>query len=120
MNNIQKNFIWQGKRVEIKHSILFNGYEKGSIKNVDLRNKVISMQCFSVRILFKYDFYDSKLPILLIAKHLGMNFKFHNYIDINNDLLSKCSSFYQDIFMKWINNYTAKPILPSMILPHLV
>ena len=36
---IQKNFIWQGKKTKIKHSILCNGYENGSIKNVDLRNK---------------------------------------------------------------------------------
>ena len=35
--------------------------------------------------------------------------KFHNNIDINNDILSKFPFFYQDIFIKWINNYTAKP-----------
>ena len=33
---IQKNFIWQGRNVKIKHSTLCNGYEKGGIKIVDL------------------------------------------------------------------------------------
>ena len=41
---IQKNFIWQVKKAKIKHTTLCNGYEKKGIKNVDLRNKVTSMQ----------------------------------------------------------------------------
>ena len=35
MYKIQKNFTWKGKKAKIKHSTLCNGYEKGSIKNVD-------------------------------------------------------------------------------------
>ena len=49
-----------------------------------------------------------------------MNFKFHNNIDLSNDILSKFPFFYQDIFIKWINNYTAKPTLPSMILSEFI
>ena len=41
---IQKNLIWKGERVKIKHSTLCNGYEKGDLKNVDLRNEITSMQ----------------------------------------------------------------------------
>ena len=41
---IQKNFIWQVKKAKIKHTTLCNGYEKKGIKNVDLRNKITSMQ----------------------------------------------------------------------------
>ena len=44
LREIQKNFIWQGKKAKIKHSTLCNGYEKGGIKKVDLRNKITSMQ----------------------------------------------------------------------------
>ena len=57
---------------------------------------------------------------ILVDKHLGKNFKFHNDFDINNDILSKFPSFYQDIFIKWINNYTAKPTFPSMILSEFI
>ena len=42
---IQKNFTWKKKKAKIKHSTLCNGYEKGGIKDVDLRSKIISMQC---------------------------------------------------------------------------
>ena len=62
----------------------------GGIKNVDLRNKAISMQCSWVKRLFEDDFHDWKiLPLFLIDKHLGKNFKFHNNLDISNDVLSK-------------------------------
>ena len=71
--------------------------------------------------MFEDDFYDWKLiALFLIGQHLGKNFKFHNSIDINNELFSKCPSFYQDIFMKWINNYTAKVTLLSMLLSEFI
>ena len=113
--------IWRRKKTKIKHSTLCNGYEKGVIKNVDLRNAITSMQCSGVKRLFKDYFHDWKvIPLFLIGKHLGNNFKFHNNFDIINDLLLKLPSFYQDIFIKWINNYTAKPTLPSMILSEFI
>ena len=61
-----------------------------------------------------------EIPLFLIGKHLGNNFKFHNNIDISNDILSKFPSFYQDIFMKCMNNFTLKPTLSSMILPEFI
>ena len=61
MYNIQKNFIWQGKKVKIKHSTLCNGYEKGGLKNSDLKNKITSIQCSCVKILFEDDFHDWKI-----------------------------------------------------------
>ena len=88
---------------------------------MDLRNKITSIQCSWVKRLFEDDFQDWKvIPLFLIGKHLGKNFKFHNNIDISNDIISKFSSFYQDIFIKWINNSTSKSTFPSMILPEFI
>ena len=121
MYKIHKKFIWQGRNGKIKHSILSYGYEKRGLKSIDLRNQITSMQCSWVKRLFENDFNDWKIiPLFVIGKHLGKNFQLHNNTDINNDLLSKFSSFYQDIFIKWINNSTAKPTLPSMILSELI
>ena len=121
MYKIQKNFIWQGKKAKIKHSTLCNGYANGRLKNVDLRNKITSIQCSWVQRLFEDDFHDWKvIPLFLIGKYLCKNFKFHNNIELSNDILSKFPSFYQDIFIKWINNYNEKPTLPSMILSEFI
>ena len=79
------------------------------------------MQCSWVKRLFKDDFHDWKvIPLFLIGKHLGNDFKFHNNIYINIDILSKFPSFYQDIFIKWIITFTSRPTLPSMILSEFI
>ena len=107
----RRNFIWQGKTAKVKHSTLCNAYEKESAKNVALRNKITIIQCSWVKRLFEDDFHDWKvMPLFLIGKHLGKKFKFDNTIDMNNDILSKFPSFYQDIFMIWINNFTSKQL----------
>ena len=42
LNNIQKEFIWNGSNPKIKHATLCNKYENGGLKNVDILSKVIS------------------------------------------------------------------------------
>ena len=49
MHKTHKNFICQGKKLKIKHTNLCNDYEMGGLKNVDLRNKITSMQCSWVK-----------------------------------------------------------------------
>ena len=54
--------------------------QKGRYKN--LRNEITSIQCSWVKRLSEDDFHDWKvIPLFLIGKHLGKNFKFHNNID---------------------------------------
>ena len=75
------------------------------------------MQCSWVKKLFEDNFHDWKvIPLFLVGKHVGENFKFHNNIDANNNMLLRFPSFHQDVFIKWINNYPSKPTVPSMIL----
>ena len=51
----------KGKKVKIKHSTVYNGYEKRGLKNVDLRNKLKSLQSSLVKRSFKDDFHDWKI-----------------------------------------------------------
>ena len=78
-------------------------------------------QCSWVKRLFEDNFHDCKvIPLFLIGKHLGKNFKFHNNIDMSSGILSKFPSLYQGIFIKWINNFTSKSNSPSMILSEVI
>ena len=109
------------KREKLNIVTLYNGCENGGIKNVDLRNKILSMQCSWVRRLLGDDIHDWKvIALFLIGKPLGKNFKFHNDIDTNNDILSNFLSFHQDNFIKWIYNNASKPNVPSMILSEFI
>ena len=79
------------------------------------------MQCSWVKRLFEDNFHDWKvIPLFLIGKHLGKNFKFHNNNDISKYILPKFPAFYQGIFIKWINNFTLKSTLSSMILSEVI
>ena len=37
LNKIQKEFIWKNKNPKIKHITLFNSYDNGGLKNVDIK-----------------------------------------------------------------------------------
>ena len=74
------------------------------------------MQCYWVKRLFEDDFDGKVIPLFLIGKYLG---KFHNN-DINNDIFQNFHKFIKTFFTKWVNNYTAKPTLSSMILPEFI
>ena len=59
------------------------------------------MQCSWGKGFFEEDFPDWKvIPLFLIGKHLAKKFKFHNNIDLSNDILLKFLTFNQDIFIK--------------------
>ena len=79
------------------------------------------MQCFQVSRLFIADFHDPNIILLcLIGKHLGKNFIFHCNNGISNDIFSKFSSFYQNIFIKCISSNNEKPTLPPVILSEFI
>ena len=39
LKNINKNFVWDGKRQKIKHSTLINDYPDGGLKDIDIESK---------------------------------------------------------------------------------
>ena len=45
LNKIHKDFIWNHKRPKIKEKILFNNFDKGGLKDVDISSKITSLQC---------------------------------------------------------------------------
>ena len=116
LEKIQKDFIWNGKPPKIRHKTLCNTYENGGLKNVDIKTKVSSLQCSWMKRLFDENFHDWKVILLsLIQKNLGTNFKSHNCIDINKTILLKFPIFYQEILLKWKQNYTFISTTPSII-----
>ena len=44
LTKIQMEFTWKGKNSKIKNSTLYNDYEYGGLKNVDIFSKVVSLQ----------------------------------------------------------------------------
>ena len=49
LERIQKTFLWKDSSPKIKHETLCNDYKGRGFKNIDILNKVISLQCSWIR-----------------------------------------------------------------------
>ena len=61
LNNIQKNFIRNGKNPKIKHSALSSSYEDGGLKDFNVFAKVISLRCSWIKRLYDENLYEWKI-----------------------------------------------------------
>ena len=94
-----------------------NTFETGSLKNVDINLKVISLQCSWVKKLHDENFHEWKvIPLHLICITFGQNFKFHSNLSYDTKLLTSFPVFYKNIFRYWSQHFTVSPDLPSCIL----
>ena len=81
LNEIQKTqkaFLWYSTKPKMNHKTLCNTFEEGSVKNGDIKAKIISLQCSWVKKLFDGNHRGWKIiPLFLINKYFDKNFHFH-------------------------------------------
>ena len=71
------DFIWKGNYPKIKNITLFNDYEHGRLKNVDIFSKIVRLQCSWIKRLFDNNLHQWKLiPFYLIRQYFGKKIKF--------------------------------------------
>ena len=58
LKQIQKDVLWDNKKVKIKQSTLRNDYKNGSLKSVDIEHKMASLKCSWVKQLYTENFHD--------------------------------------------------------------
>ena len=103
----------------MKHETLCNDNKGGGLKNLDILNKIISLQFSWIRRLFFYDnsFYEWKLiPLFLIKNSFGSSFEFHSNLFFKRNKTEFFPSFYKETFLYWKKYPTRKPQIPSCIL----
>ena len=104
IQTIQKTFLWYSSKPKINHKTLCNTFEDGGLKNVDVRSKIISLQCSWVKKLYDGDHHDWKIiPLYLINTYFGKNFHFHSNLSFNFTLIYSFPKFYKQIFINWSN-----------------
>ena len=117
LENIQKFFIWQNKKVKIRHETLRMDFKNGGLQNVDIKYKIASLQCSWVQRLFDDNVHDWKvIPKFLIHKSFCQKFIFHSNLVFNDALLKNFPPFYKSIFINWKNLFSSSPNIPSCIL----
>ena len=58
LKKIQKSYFWNNSSPKIKHETLCNSYKAGGLKNVDIPNKIIVLQCSRIRRLYDNSFHE--------------------------------------------------------------
>ena len=92
-------------------------YKNGSLKNVDIRMKITSLQCSWIKGLYNNKFHTWKIiPKFLISKTFGSMFKFHPNLTFEKDLLKQFPAFYRSIFNNWKTYFFNSPEFLSWIL----
>ena len=102
LQTIQKLFLWHSAKPKIKHNTLCSNFENGGLKNVDINFKIKSLQCSWIKKLYDENFHKWKIiPLYLINKYFGSNFKFHSNLSIDKKILKNFPKYYEEIFMLW-------------------
>ena len=58
LETIQTSFLWSNSNTKIKHKTFCIGYENGGLKNVDIWNKVNSLQSSWIKRLYDDSFHE--------------------------------------------------------------
>ena len=110
LEKIQKAFLWKNSSPKIKHETICNDYKGGGLKNFDILNKIISLQCSWIRRLYENSFYEWNLiPLFLIKKSFNSSFKFHSNLFFKRN---KIKFFHLSVKKSF---YTGKNILPESL-----
>ena len=117
IEELQKDFIWNGKTPKIKHSTLISDYSDGGLKDVDIKSKFKSLKLGWLRRLFSVDFHPWKnIPLKMIEQSFGQNIFFPN-TKISPPV--NIPMFYKDIISYWSelkqNPLTAESVLMQPI-----
>ena len=114
---IQKSFVWHDSSPKIKHETLRMEFKAGSLKNVDIYLKFISLQCSLVKKLYDDCFHEWKIISLhLLSKYFGPSFKFHSNLHFESKLLKDFPPFCKQMLMNWKKYFIAAPISSSCAL----
>ena len=99
LNEIQKNFIWDGKTPKIKHSSLICDYDEGGLKDIDIKAKIASFHLCWLKRLYADNFHPWKnIPLKLIEKQYRYHIFFPNaQLKFSNHF----PKFYHSIAENW-------------------
>ena len=114
LEKIQKAFLWKNYSPKIKHETLCNDYKGGSLKNIGILNKIISLPCSWIRRLHNNSLHEWKLiSLFLIKMSFGSSFNFYSKLFSKRNKIIFFPSFYKEIFLCWNKYLTRKPEIAS-------
>ena len=86
------------------------------MKNVDVKSKIISLECSWVKKLYFGNHHEWKIiPLYYINKCFGKRFFFHSNLSFNLASVDSFLEFCKQIFINWSNYFVSNSGVPSCI-----
>ena len=82
--NKKNTFFWNSSSPKVKHETICKAFQYGRLKNVDIKSKIIHLQCSLVKLVYDESFQEWKIiPLMLIKNTFRECFIFHSKLDFN-------------------------------------
>ena len=109
LETIQTSFLWNNSNPKIRDRTVCKRYKNGGLINVDIRNKVNSIQSSWVKRLYHDCFHEWKIiPLYQLSKTFP-SFKFHSNLFFNKSSLKKLLIFYRHMLNSWSQSLSGSP-----------
>ena len=107
IDNLIRNFLWNGKKSKVGYNILQNPTEAGGLKLVNLVNKDKALKTTWPQILAKENSYGDLVYSLMRCTHLKENIWRCNLHKADIDKFKAINKFWRDVLVSWseINVY---------------
>ena len=100
MQALQRDFIWNSKKLKTKHSTLIDYYSDGGLKDIDLTSKLESLKLSWIkRLRDTTDFHPWKVLANLILKPVGGSSIFHSNLSLSKLTKQRIEQYYLYIFI---------------------
>ena len=112
LNEIQKDFIWRGRKPKIKHTSLIGDYSEGGMKDIDIKAKLESSRIQWVKRLTNDNFHSWKIIPNVSPIDVGGVFLFHSNLALSDACKLKIDNypeFYKTIVDLWIRISATDP-----------
>jgi len=118
LSDIQKDFIWNGKRPKVAHKTLIASYEDGGLKSVDIVSKIKALRLSWISRLYSGSPHPWKLiPSKLLEEALSHK-PFYPNMDYSPP--SILPDFYKYVVQNWIIIADSDPVTPPTIQNQLL
>ena len=112
LENIHKDFVWDKKRPNIKHSSLISNYPCGGLKDIDIPSKFKSLHLNWLNRLFDNNFHPWKQIPLYYFKRVSTKFDlFHPNLSVPSGMMNTIPMFYRNIIKYWQDISFSPPLM---------
>ena len=116
LEKIHKEYIWDKKRPNIKHSTMIADYSKGGLKDIDITSKFKALHLVWANRLLDSNYHPwKKIPTYYFNSISSNTCLFHPNLDIPEKRFNDIPVFYKKIITYWMEISQAPPTTPSMV-----